>query len=425
MHDRAGTPVWSTLPDHEQKGPTMRALIGTELLKKLPRGPVDIRDTKLSGFVLRVRPSGQHSYFANYARGRWQLLGPTDKLTAPEAREEARQVLGGVWKGEDPQAAKVAARKQITFETFVTDHYEPWATAQRKTGAEQTARLRSIFGPDFNSLRLGELSAFHVERWRSARLKAGISASTVNRDLTVLRAALRLAKDWKLLATHPLADVKPSKLDRVAVVRYLTREEETRLRTALAARDDRRRAERERANTWRHERDYGAFPLHGVYTDHLTPIVLLALNTGLRRGELLALRWQDVDLTRATLTVHGTSSKSGQTRHVPLNTDAVSVLKAWKGSVTPQPDAQMFGNRDGSAIADIKTAWLALVQAAKVLQFRFHDLRHTFASKLVMAGVDLNTVRELLGHADLKMTVRYAHLAPEHKAAAVAKLVAR
>ena len=79
--------------------------------------------------------------------------------------------------------------------------------------------------------------------------------------------------------------------------------------------------------------------------------------------------------------------------------------------------------RHSEPLEDIKSAWLPLVGAAKVSAFRFHDLRHTFASKLVMAGVDLNTVRELLGHADLKMTLRYAHLAPEHKAAVVAKLV--
>ena len=83
----------------------------------------------------------------------------------------------------------------------------------------------------------------------------------------------------------------------------------------------------------------------------------------------------------------------------------------------------MFPGEDGAPLADVKSAWLPLVDAAKVRAFRFHDFRHTFASKLVMAGVDLNTVRELLGHADLKMTLRYAHLAPEHKAAAVAKLV--
>ncbi len=84
----------------------------------------------------------------------------------------------------------------------------------------------------------------------------------------------------------------------------------------------------------------------------------------------------------------------------------------------------MFSKASGGRLTDIKTAWGNLVKAAELDDFRFHDLRHTFASNLVMAGVDLNTVRELLGHSDIKMTLRYAHLAPEHKAAAVELLVA-
>src|SRR5262245_59525529 len=100
----------------------MRALIGIELLRKLPRGPVDIRDTRVRGFVLRVRASGTHTYFANYARGRWKVLGTTATLTAPEARESARDVLGGAMQGGDPigeaKAAKLADARRITFDTF-------------------------------------------------------------------------------------------------------------------------------------------------------------------------------------------------------------------------------------------------------------------------------------------------------------------
>lgn len=423
MHDRTFHPSCKKGKRSSVQKGSMKGLIGTELLRKLPTGPVDVRDAKLKGFVLRVRPSGTHSYFANYDRGRWHLLGTTDKLDPAEARAEARKVLGGVWKGEDPQAERRAKRAAITFKTFVAEHYEPWATAQRKTGVEQTARLRAVFGETLDALPLGEITAFHIERWRSARLKDGISPSTVNRDLNVLRAALRLAKQWKLIPTHPLADVKLSKVDRAGTVRYLLPAEETRLRAALTARDDARRADRERANIWRRDRGYAEWPAYGAYVDHLTPVVLLALNTGMRRGELLSARWRDVDLTRAVLTVRGTHSKTGQTRHIPLNSEAVQVLATWKNAV-PSGD-HVFTGHDGAPMADIKTAWGRLVRAAKLENFRFHDLRHTFASKLVQAGVDLNTVRELLGHSDIKMTLRYAHLAPEHKAAAVQKLVTR
>jgi integrase len=153
--------------------------------------------------------------------------------------------------------------------------------------------------------------------------------------------------------------------------------------------------------------------------------VLVALNTGLRKGEIFGLRWSDVDLLGAQITVRGEGAKSGQTRYVPLNTEALDVLQRWQGA-TPDENGFVFPGRvEGEPLDDVKKAWRAVVKAAKLQRFTFHDLRHTFASKLVMAGVDLNTVRELLGHADIEMTLRYAHLAPAHKAAAVAKLVAR
>jgi integrase len=403
----------------------MRALIGVELLRKLPAGPCDIRDTKLRGFVLRVRSSGTHTYFANYNRTRWLKLGTTATLEAPEAREAARTALAEADLGKDPIAERRAAKGSMTFATFVTEHYEPWATAQRKTGAELATRLRAAFGGTFNHLPVEELSGFHVERWRSGRLKDGTSASTVNRDLNTLRGALSRAVEWGLLRAHPMAKVKASKVDAQPVVRFLTAEEDKRLRAALAARDESRRKERESANRWRLERGYEPWPALGTYTDHITPIILLALNTGMRRGEIFQLRWRDVDLAAARLVVRGDGAKSGQTRHIPLNTEAAGVLQAWQGSLVQDPARLVFPSPvgDDAPLEDIKSAWRLLVKAAKLSDFRFHDCRHTFASRLVQAGVDLNTVRELLGHADLKMTLRYAHLAPEHKAAAVAKLV--
>jgi integrase len=400
-------------------------------LKKIPPAAVqDIYDVAQPGLVLRVRPNGKYTYRALLSRGRWHTLGGSE-LTPDKARELTRGVRGEVSTAKalgqaDPIAARRGVKKQITFATFVLEHYEPWATAQRKTGGEQTIRLRQTFGSTLNDLRLDEISPFHVERWRSARLKDGIAASTVNRDLSTLRGALSRAVEWNLLAAHPLAKVKASKIDRRANVRYLAPEEVTRLSRALEARDDARRMERERANAWRRERGYAEWPALGTYTDHITPIVRLALQTGLRRGELFQLRWSDVDLDAARLIVRGDGTKTGQTRHVPLNASAGAILTTWRASVPAEtPEALVFPSANGEPLVDIKKAWAALMKAARINGFRFHDCRHDFASQLVMAGVDLNTVRELLGHSDIKMVLRYAHLAPEHTAAAVAKLAAR
>lgn len=387
---------------------------------------VVVRDRDLKGFLLRLRASGRHAYAVALGRGKLLTLGTSDKLTAGKAREAARTDLAQRSLAEDrePERAK-RKRASMTLGAFIEAHYQPWAVAHLKTGAETVARLQVNFA-DLLDTKLAEIAPFAIEKWRTARLKEGISKATINRDVVTLKAALAKAVEWRKvtkLTAHPLAGaLKPYKLDAGGVVRYLSADEETRLLKALDARDENRRAERDRANQWRREREYPELPALGDYTDHLSPVVRLALQTGLRRGELFNLRWRDVDLRRAVLTVRGDGTKSGHTRHVPLNATAIKALETWKGETTPAGDALLFPGEDGKPLADIKKGWGALVTAAALTDFRFHDLRHTFASKLVMAGVDLNTVRELLGHADIKMTLRYAHLAPEAKAAAVAKV---
>lgn len=137
----------------------------------------------------------------------------------------------------------------------------------------------------------------------------------------------------------------------------------------------------------------------------------------MRKGEILSLNWNDINLENKVLTVDFQNAKSGNTRHIPLNTQAFNVLSDWQklsGNI-----GYVFKDSNQQRILDFRYDWAALLEDASITDFRFHDLRHHFASKLVMASVDLNTVRELLGHSDLKMTLRYAHLAPEHKAAAV------
>jgi integrase len=108
-------------------------------------------------------------------------------------------------------------------------------------------------------------------------------------------------------------------------------------------------------------------------------------------------------------------------RHIPLNTEALSTLREWKAQSDESAEL-VFVGKNGGSFDNIKKSWWAVLASAKINDFRWHDLRHHFASMLVMGGVDLNTVRELLGHADIKMTLRYAHLAPQVKADAVAKL---
>ena len=402
----------------------MQALINNSLLRTLKpeEKPYDVRDTKLIGFMVRVYPSGIKSYVVEYARAKRITLGNTEVLTPAQARDMATDILAEVVKGGDPQADKKAA-KVDTLKAYLAHEYGPWVEAHRKDGKATLARLTACFVPEFGDKKLSELNAWIIEKWRSNRLKSGIRPATVNRDLTAIKAALAKAVEWRFIPAHPLADLKPSKVDHAGKVRFLSNDEEASLLQALDQREERKRTERDTHNQWLKARKKPALPsLEGRYADHLKPLVILALNTGMRRGELLTLAWADIDLTRAMLTVNGDTAKSGKTRHIPLNTDATAALETWQ-ETTGMAQSLVFPGDQGERMGSIKTAFNRLLANAGIENFRFHDLRHTFASKLVMAGVDLNTVRELLVHSDIKMTLRYAHLAPEHKALAVARLV--
>jgi len=178
-------------------------------------------------------------------------------------------------------------------------------------------------------------------------------------------------------------------------------------------------SERDSANQWRAARNKELLPdLRKLdFSDHLKPLVITAMNTGMRRGEIFNLTWQDIDLKNKIITVEGATSKSGQTRHIPINKELLDTLIKWKNQINSK--LYVFPGKDGKRLDNVKKSWEGLLKLAKIEEFRWHDLRHTFASKLVMAGVPLNTVRELLGHSDLSMTLRYAHLAPDSKASAV------
>jgi integrase len=412
--------------------------ISTELVRRVrhqaPSKTTDYRDERVPGFVLRARPSGVHSWRVQLPDRRWLTLGRVDEIALSDAREAAQQRRAKAALGEAIPTRRPTS--EATLRTFLADTYEPWMKATYGKRCDQVAMIRAAFR-DLLDQKLSDLSTARIDRWRAQRrshhpsqatkTKAReVSRATINHNVSGLRAAMARAVEWGALSVMPLGKIKRKKEDENAIVRYLSADEEARLRSALFSRDKARSAGRDSANKWRRERGYEEWPAYGTYTDHLTPLVLVAVNTGLRRGELFQVCWRDVDLQRRILTVRGEGAKTGQTRHVPLNSEAVRVLKIWKPGPVCEAGWCVFGGSDSSTpTVEIKKAWAGVLKAAKVNGFRFHDLRHTFASKLVMASVDLNTVRELLGHKSIAMTLRYAHLAPEHKAAAVESLVKR
>lgn len=370
------------------------------------------RDANVPGLLLRVYPTGRKVWAVAYGRGQARNVGTHPVMTLEGARQAALRLLGEIAEHGAPVAG--GKRQAGTFGDYMANHYGPHVEATHKQGKATVAAIKSTFGEWWNR-KLGKIALSDWDAVKAARLNAGTKPATVNRDLDRIKAAFGQAVDWAILPVNPLAKAKRIKREIESRVRYLTPAEEKRLRKALEAREKRRSAARASGDAWRKDRAKEPLGAFQGYTDHVAPLVLLAINTGLRRGELTQLTWADIDLSGKRLTVRPGYSKSGKARHVPLNSEALAVLKSWQ--------KQHKGRGELFGVASLKKSWAGLMTAAKLENFRYHDLRHTFASKLVMAGVDLNTVRELLGHGDITMTLRYAHLAPEHKAAAVELLV--
>lgn len=397
---------------------TLKAINAAKPAGKLYR----LRDASVPGLLLRVTPAGAKVWAITWGRGQERVIGTYPVMTLEGAREAARRELGEAAEHGAPvavvEARKPVSEKPITLGAFTREHFAPWATVNQKAGRATVDALEACFGTLYGR-ELRSIVAYDIERFKTRRLKAGIKPATVNRDLDRIRKVYSCAVEWGFLSEHPLRKVKRIKVDNERV-RYLTAEEEDRLRKALSDREVERRKHRESGIGWSRQRGGEGRPMWPDFgfTDHMMPMVLVSLNSGMRRGELFGLEWRSVNLTGRLVTVEAGNAKSGKTRHLPLNDEALDVLKrlkkqhGGKGLVFPSPTGGRFDN--------INKAWEGLVEAANLPNFNFHDLRHDFASKLVMAGVDLNTVRELLGHADIKMTLRYAHLAPGKLADAVA-----
>jgi len=225
----------------------------------------------------------------------------------------------------------------------------------------------------------------HLARTAEERTWAPAS---VNRYRALISLMFRLGIENGKVKENPARLVKLRQVNN-ARTRWLAPEEEVRLRAAIEA----------------------------VCPEHV-PELDLALNTGLRLSELYGLTWENVNAPRRVLTIP--RSKNGETRHVPLNSAALVALNELRNR--GDGTGRVIRNQQGEPLAGPRYWFEPAVSRAKIRTFSWHCLRHTFASRLVMAGVDLRTVQELLGHKSITMTVRYSHLSPTHTLAAVERL---
>lgn len=324
--------------------------------------------------------------------------------------------------------------KTPTLSAYLDSTYRDWLKREHPSSAAMAIdRLDRLFVPMMGHLPLEQITPAVVEQWRKKRRWAKVagagrtvSAHTIGRDLSDLRGLLTNAVALGDLARSPLADLRTTAAPSREIIRYLDAREQKRLYAALVARDDAGAEARARFNAWRLERHKPALAEPARFKDALTPMVVLTLNTGVRPTELFLLRWSVIDWQAKTMTVEWWTSKGRKTRRLALNTDALRTIKQWRAQSPKTKDGDLiFPARREQPYSEAPSSWDTIVEDAKLKHFRWYDLRHTFASKLVQRGISLYVVKDLMGHASIKTTERYAHLAPSQGRAAVNTLNSR
>jgi integrase len=262
----------------------------------------------------------------------------------------------------------------------LAEEYKAWVNG-RQNSAKVKGYIIGQIVEEFGNLPLRKFSTALVERYQTGLINRGLKPASNNKVMNVLKHMFSKATDWEMVESEVLKKIRKVKLfkeDRR--LRYLSKEE---CRTLL---------------------DH--------CEGHLKPLVITALNSGMRRGEILGLKWDHVDLKHGFILLDKT--KNGE---IPINATLRAVLEKMPRHIT---SPYVFSNPEtGKQFTEVKRSFATATRRARITDFHFHDLRHTFASHLVMAGVDLTTVSRLLGHMDIKMTLRYSHLAPAHMVKAV------
>jgi integrase len=348
-------------------------------------------DTITSGFVLEVRSTGGKTYYLRYfddaGRQRQHKIAGYADATFDQARKMAKRLRSEVVLGGNPAAQKEEKRAVITYAALAAQHIAHAKTYQKRPENTEAMINRHLL-PRWGKLRLDEITQQDVAKFLAEKREAGLAPATVEKIRVTLSRSFELGARWNLPGAqrNPVKGIPRPKYSN-ARSRYLSTEEASRLLAAV---------------------ERSANP-------QLKNIVGLLLLTGARVSELLHAEWQHVDTERRVWFIP--DSKTGKSRHVPLSqaaTDIIEGLPRWAicKYLIPNPETKL-------PYVSIKHAWQTARKEAALPGLRIHDLRHSAASFMINAGVDLYAVGKVLGHADHKSTMRYSHLANDTLLAAV------
>ncbi|NQT80280.1 MAG: site-specific integrase [Candidatus Aminicenantes bacterium] len=277
------------------------------------------------------------------------------------------------------------SKKEISFRKFAEEFLERYSKLNKESWKRDEVSLKNL-NPFFKGKTLSQIGPEAVERYKAKRkaeviekqelqIKAKkrdeISLATINREIALLKTIFYKAVEWGRLDSNPLKSVKTFK--------------EPNPKDITLSLDEMR-------------------DLIEIANNHLKPILIIALNTGMRRGEILSLKWENIKFEKRY--IHIENTKNGRSREVPMNDPVIKSLSA-----IPQSSEFVFYNpKTGGPIKDVKKSFKTACKNVGIKRLRFHDLRHVAASRMVEAGIDIVTVSRILGHSDIKITAeRYCH----------------
>jgi integrase len=355
------------------------------------RRRLDLWDETIAGFVLEVRPSGSKTYALRYVddagRQRQVKIGTYGDITFAQAKDAAKRLRSEAVLGGNPALRKETKKAIGTYGELAAQHLEhARATLRRPENTEAVLRVHCL--PRWQGFRLHEITALEIGRWFGQLRDRGLAPATIEKIRVTFSRSWELGRMWQIpgAETNPVRLV-PRRRFNNARERYLNPDEAARLLKALEASDN----------------------------PQLKAIVGLLLLTGARKRELLNAQWQHIDLTRRAWFIPTT--KTGKPRHVPLSQAAVDIIEGlprFDGCLWLLPNPKTRKPYD-----TVKRAWETARVAAGLPGLRIHDLRHSAASFMINAGIDLFAVGRILGHADHQSTMRYSHLANDTLMAAV------
>ena len=246
--------------------------------------------------------------------------------------------------------------------------------------------VRSYFGATTN---IKDIKISHIEKFKQHLIDKNLAPSTINKYLNLLSKAFNIGITEKIVAENPLRDIKRLR-EKNYKVRFLTKEEEVKL-----------------------------FKYIDEHAPNIKPLIITALQTGMRKGEIFNLKWSNIDFEYDFIELLET--KSGKSRKIPISETLKNVLLNIL-KTHPKSEYVFINPETGNPYVDIKHSFHTVLIKAGIKNFRFHDLRHTVATRLVESGIDLIVVKEILGHSKIETTMRYAHPVPKRKLEAISVL---